>query len=279
MKRWLVMAMLVGLAGNTRAETPIESLVAAERAFAKTSVTTSMRGAFLAFLAPDGIVFRPGPVNGPEFYTARPENKVVLAWEPVVGEISAAGDMGFTTGPWSFRSAPDADPTAYGHYVSVWKKQKDGSWKVAIDVGVGHDKPVTTTKTDFRPARGKLEKGVVLIKARATLGSADKALATAVATSGVSGALTASAADDIRVYRMNDFPFAGKLAIPVDATRPVMVPLGMDVASSGDFGYTYGSVTAMGATEPASYYLRIWRAETGVWKVILDLDSPVPPKE
>ena len=60
-----------------------------------------------------------------------------LLWTPVSGSISASGDLGYTYGTFEFRSR-DKDgklASSYGKYATIWKKQKDGSWKVALDMG------------------------------------------------------------------------------------------------------------------------------------------------
>jgi ketosteroid isomerase-like protein len=58
-----------------------------------------------------------------------------LAWTPEGGRMSPSGDMGFTWGHYEGRSK-DRDGTPVvtsGRYMTVWKKQPDGTWKVALD--------------------------------------------------------------------------------------------------------------------------------------------------
>jgi len=66
-----------------------------------------------------------------------------LTWTPVGADISASGDLGYTYGTFEFHSNDkDGKPTAdYGNYTSIWKKQKDGSWKVVLDMGNASPKP------------------------------------------------------------------------------------------------------------------------------------------
>src|SRR3984893_5492333 len=55
-----------------------------------------------------------------------------LIWTPVGADISASGDLGYTYGNYEFHSK-DKDGkqiVEHGKYTSIWKKQKDGSWKV-----------------------------------------------------------------------------------------------------------------------------------------------------
>jgi ketosteroid isomerase-like protein len=128
-------------ANETTVPTSLDTLVAAERAFSATSVEQGMRTAFVQNLADDGIVFRPGPVNGRESWRTRPNPKGTLIWTPSFAEISGALDLGFSSGPWEYRS--EGDPTAYGHFVSVWRRELGGPWRVVLDHGVSYDQPET----------------------------------------------------------------------------------------------------------------------------------------
>jgi ketosteroid isomerase-like protein len=120
----------------------LDSLVASERAFSALSVAKGMKEAFLAWLADDGIVFRPAPVNGLRLWRERTSPSGTLIWEPDFAELSGAGDIGVTSGPWEYRAPPGRDaPTAHGHFVSVWSRARGGPWRVAADIGVDHEKP------------------------------------------------------------------------------------------------------------------------------------------
>jgi len=60
-----------------------------------------------------------------------------LTWSPVSAGISGSGDLGYTWGTYEFRSKlKDGNETVEnGKYMTLWKKQPDGSWKVAVDMG------------------------------------------------------------------------------------------------------------------------------------------------
>jgi ketosteroid isomerase-like protein len=60
-----------------------------------------------------------------------------LTWKPEGADISASGDLGYTYGTYEFAARDkDGKPTVdYGKYTSIWKMQKDGSWKVVLDMG------------------------------------------------------------------------------------------------------------------------------------------------
>uniref|UniRef100_A0A832I572 Nuclear transport factor 2 family protein n=1 Tax=Eiseniibacteriota bacterium TaxID=2212470 RepID=A0A832I572_UNCEI len=133
---------VAALATAAAAATPeADSLAAAERAFARAAVERGMRTAFLEYLAPDAILFRPGPVHGPAAWRGRPESPAVLDWRPAFVEVSGAGDAGFSTGPWTLRATRDAAPTAHGQFVSVWRRARGGPWRVVLDIGISHADP------------------------------------------------------------------------------------------------------------------------------------------
>ena len=66
-----------------------------------------------------------------------------LLWTPVGGDVSNSGDLGYTYGTFEFHSK-DKDGkqrVQYGKYTSIWKMQKDGSWKVVLDMGNASPEP------------------------------------------------------------------------------------------------------------------------------------------
>src|SRR5271169_4122259 len=66
-----------------------------------------------------------------------------LSWTPVGADISASGDLGYTYGNYEFHAKDkDGKPVVqYGKYTSIWKQQKDGSWKVVLDMGNASPEP------------------------------------------------------------------------------------------------------------------------------------------
>jgi len=66
-----------------------------------------------------------------------------LTWTPVGADISASGDLGYTYGNYEFHSKDkEGKPIAeHGKYTSIWKLQKDGNWKVVLDMGNATPEP------------------------------------------------------------------------------------------------------------------------------------------
>jgi ketosteroid isomerase-like protein len=86
---------------------------------------------------PNGEPFLKGKAAIAKTMTFLDDKNNHLAWSPEGADISASGDLGYTYGKYEF-STTDKDGKSvvqHGKYTSIWKKQKDGSWKVALDMG------------------------------------------------------------------------------------------------------------------------------------------------
>jgi ketosteroid isomerase-like protein len=59
-----------------------------------------------------------------------------LTWEGTKVDVAASGDLGYTAGAYTLtvNDAAGTPMTEKGKYVTVWKKQKDGQWKVQHDI-------------------------------------------------------------------------------------------------------------------------------------------------
>jgi ketosteroid isomerase-like protein len=60
-----------------------------------------------------------------------------LTWTPTDAMMSPDGDMGYTWGHFEGRSKDsNGNPVLTGgRYITVWRKQPDGTWKVVLDAG------------------------------------------------------------------------------------------------------------------------------------------------
>src|SRR5437764_10303029 len=117
----LIICVLAAVA--VRGLTPLQEMVQTEQAFSKMAAEKNIREAFMTFIADDGLLFRPGAVNGKKWMTDHPippsDKKPLLAWQPFFAGMSESGDLGFTTGPWEFKDdIKDPKPSGYGHFVT-----------------------------------------------------------------------------------------------------------------------------------------------------------------
>lgn len=290
----LTLLMLVSLGICQGKVSPaLLSLVEAERAFARTSVEKGIRASFIEFFADDGIGFGPHPMKMKEAYLRRPapatKPPVTLNWQPVYADVSQAGDLGYTTGPYVFSDqSPENKPPHYGFYFSIWKKQADGIWKVEVDCGI--DTPDHSKQTfEFKPAPQAQPKrahaNVDLVDERAALMGLDQQFMKAASSQGVLSAYVNLLAADARLHRNDMFPLIGKDAAGSLLSKVgqfTWEPISSDVSQSDDLGYTYGKydLKLTGSQEiERGYYVRVWKRDgKGKWKIVLDTLSPTPPE-
>ena len=62
---------------------------------------------------------------------------VSLRWVPRRADIAASGDLGWTTGDYVSESVGEDGVVVRGQgvYVSIWRRQADGAWRVVMDLG------------------------------------------------------------------------------------------------------------------------------------------------
>ena len=118
----------------------------AERAFAKTATVNGWRDAFLEFFADDAVALGREVTlakDGLRKQPSPPFSEFELVWEPRLGDVAASADLGWLTGPSTSINHTAKDPKpGHGCYLSVWRKQPNGTWRVFIDVGAGAPEPV-----------------------------------------------------------------------------------------------------------------------------------------
>jgi ketosteroid isomerase-like protein len=264
-------------------------VVEAEHAFAQYSIDHGMKDAFINFAAPDGVLFRRGPVNAIEVWKSRnPAPTGLLTWWPSYADVSLAGDMGWTTGPFEFREKPtDEKPAGTGHFFTVWRRQPDGNFKFVVDLGIEHPAPAAPETALQYPVwlkNGKASSSAPDVEAaRASLLEAERSLAADSASKGMTTALLSRADEALRLYCQNTFPVVGREAVRKtlkDMTELVTwETLKTDVASSGDLGYAYGTyaVAPKGSEKPSEQgnYTRVWRRQgKGPWRVVFNVATP-----
>lgn len=112
-----------------------------EAKFAKDVLTRGGEG-FASWFADDGVALGNGvaPVIGKvaiERSATWSPKDYQLTWTPTDGMMGPSSDMGYTWGHFEGHSKDaNGNPvTTTGRYMTIWRKQKDGSWKVVLDAG------------------------------------------------------------------------------------------------------------------------------------------------
>lgn len=112
-----------------------------EARFAK-DVLARGGAAFADWFADDGVALGNGqaPVVGKVAIakSAAWDPKVYqLTWTPTDATMGPSGDVGYTWGHFEGHSKDaNGNPvTTTGRYITIWRKQPDGNWKVVLDAG------------------------------------------------------------------------------------------------------------------------------------------------
>ncbi|HEV3410491.1 MAG TPA: nuclear transport factor 2 family protein [Chthoniobacterales bacterium] len=260
-----------------------------EQKFYQMGQDEGTRAAFLHYLGDDGLVFNPGPVSAKETWSKRPpDGGISLKWWPLFCGVARSADLAYTTGPSEWRrKKEDEKPFAYGQFLSIWKKQSDGAWKVALDVGIqvpGPPPKNEETQLQYElseappsPSGGQAAATKSLREAEASFATAAKADSTI--------ALAEASIPSVRVLREGVFPAVGKeaarLMLSVRRGQLTLERTGGGMSEAGDLGYSYGKYTlALPQNDERGHYLQIWRRQKdGEWKLALDYQKPLPNEQ
>lgn len=113
----------------------------AEDDFKNLSQTKGIAEAFHAFADENAVIKREndtlirGKENIKKYYGNPKFQKASVTWKPDFVDVSKDGEMAYTYGKfiWTFKDSLGNKKDFKGLFHTVWKKQKDGSWKYVWD--------------------------------------------------------------------------------------------------------------------------------------------------
>lgn len=131
------------LLAQTPEDDPTEALLEADRLFAEDTAELGVDGWLAWFEANGTMVQGTGEVRGHDAIRALMapffgDSTAQLVWDPIRAEISEDSALGYTIGSYRVIRAgvaKDEPPLSHGMYLTVWRRQADGAWKVAADIG------------------------------------------------------------------------------------------------------------------------------------------------
>lgn len=138
------------------AEETLAAVLKADADFSAAVGKDGPKAAFLAWFHPtDSQFVQPGVyLKGAEaiatpFEQSPPDFKI--GWIPDGGVASASGDFATTTG--RFTVSIGAQTVEQGRYMTSWRKEADGAWKVVMDATIADPAapPTTTPDPNGRP--------------------------------------------------------------------------------------------------------------------------------
>jgi|CXWL01.1.fsa_nt_gi ketosteroid isomerase-like protein len=266
----------------------LENMVNSEKSFAATAVKKGLRASFIKFFADDGIGFGPKPeIVKLELLKTPPESDpspTIFNWRPIIGDISFAGDMGYTTGPvLYYPRVAGSRPNRHSTYFSVWQKQADKTWKVAIDMGVGVPKAIAPIDAEFTQATNRA--GISKSKTKkldvGNFNTIDTEFSADIRKNNLLTAYNNWLSKEFRIHRNGRMPILNqeelKKYIESGFLTMSFQQLGGKVARSKDLAFSYGSFEATGVKDlkefaQIGYYLHVWRRDKiGKWKLTIDV--------
>ncbi len=265
------------------AESEPTSVIEAEYVFAQSAKPLGVRGAFLKWLAPDSMICSPAPVNGVVSTTADEPNNDTLEWYPAISQTAGSGDLGYTIGPWRYRSA-DGKGAAQGTFLSVWRKQPDDTWRVVLDCGVNHAKPANPPAALTSSPAGPTKATTVGGGWHQPIGSAEAQFA-AAATADSKSALRSFASADVRVMARGV-----PVAVGIDAGQALLDSQKLNgvwghafaaQSEDGTLGYAWGYVGDAQSEAPSAAYVNVWQRATpeAPWKIVAQSLQVIPPQK
>lgn len=284
-----VVAVLLACGAVLRAQSGAElphaltQMVESERAFAARALVVGWKNAFLEHFADDAIGFDAGQAGlAKDQIRTNPDPPAdhQLLWEPRYGDVAASGELGYLTGPSrSILPSRNNGRPRHGVYASVWKRQRDGSFKVVLDIGVDTPGPPSFAPGFTRAPSANRFTGDY-DEDTPPLSTADGVLNSALRT-GQTAAYRGRLSPGARFHRPNIMPVAGdRNALRWLATQPAYASADSryaEAARSGDLGYTWGTYSIGPRQKPAQqgFYVRVWvRERNGQWQVAMDVLQP-----
>jgi ketosteroid isomerase-like protein len=286
---WILTAtvLVMGLgAAQDAIHRDLNAMADTEREFAKTATVKGWRDAFLDFFADDAIAVGREVTKAKDGLRKQPPvpfSEFELVWEPRTGDVAASGDLGWLTGPSTSINHAQGTKPGYGCYLSIWRKQPDGRWRVFIDVGASAPAPVP-----FAPGFTQIAFGARYAgkdgkeTAGKSLAEADREFNGRIAAEGSARAFGGRVTASSRLHRPGFIPIVGTDSIAAwlaeNASRATATGGAAEAAAAGDVGYSYGTFETSAPNPQSGAYVRLWsRDAAGRWWLMVDVAQPFRP--
>ncbi len=139
--KYFVIVSLLFLSGCVIDSITDERVVmSTDQVFSDFSQYKGMNAAFLKYMDSSCVLLRPDhlPIVGhaaSAFINANNDSSFTLIWKPQSATVSKSKDIAFTYGTYQLTLHNKKDSIVEGTYVTIWKRQKDDSWKFILDTG------------------------------------------------------------------------------------------------------------------------------------------------
>jgi len=240
------------------APSPINAVVAAERAFAQRAQVEGQWKAFRLTAAADAIMFVPDAQPLAKALSGATEPSVPVMWWPGTIAASCDGTLALSTGPW-VRAAS----AGQGTFSTIWRRTASG-YRWVLDHGRPTPRlvPAGNSPSVIAPVcSGANAAGAAVREAEY-----DKLAASIAARAGLDGAaaFAANAAADVLVQNEAAMPARGPAALPRTTFGPAIAS-----GHADDWTLAWASRALIGG-QVGAHDLRVWQWRgTAGWKLVV----------
>lgn len=260
----------------------VASLLNTEKTAIHISGSESPHAALSYMIDKESSFYVPSLVNAQDYLKNRPNIPDVLTWKPTLALVAKSHNWGVTAGSMQFQRVGAIK--RYGNYLTVWRRDKKGRWKIHIraeveNYGKDEEKKLAYLEPDdswYLKHRSRVRLG----QREEVVMQSDELMSTVLKANNET-AFNEFLDDDIRYFypwteelhgKNNVLNFLKERRIEI-----VTSPSDVGRAYSGEFAYTAGTatVTSLVDKEPRATkfnYVRVWRLNDDYnWKVMIEL--------
>ncbi|PRD47272.1 DUF4440 domain-containing protein [Sphingobacterium haloxyli] len=264
--------------GQAQLPDKVGSLITADRTASSIAKRENPHKAFMSIVDKESTLYVPSPVNALNYLNNRPNIPDIMSWEPNFASVSKSLDWGITSGPMEFQKVGAIK--RYGQYLTVWRRDKRGNWKVHIraeveNFGKGPKSDLVYYEPDdswYLKHRSK-----VRLQQREEVVTQSDELFSTILKANNETAFNEFLADDVRYYypwtteiegKKNVLAFLKKKRIEITTD-----PSGVGRAYSGEYAYTSGTATVRSKEKVVKFnYIRVWQLKDDYqWRVIMEM--------
>jgi hypothetical protein len=256
----------------------VGGLITADRNTAIVSKAEGPHIAFSSIIDKESVFYVPSAVNAFNYLNNRPNIPDVMTWEPNFALVSKSLEFGVTSGNLEFQKVGAIK--RYGQYLTIWKRDKKGAWKVDMRAEVenyGKQKAKDLTYQEPDDSWYLKHRSQVRLKQREDIVLSTDQLFSTISKSNTEAAYKEFMADEVRFYypwqneiegKTNVVNFIKKQRIDI-----VTEPLKVGRAYSGEYAYSQGTATIHSKDKAVKFnYIRVWQLKDDFqWRVILEM--------
>lgn len=220
----------------------------------------------------------PSLVNAYNYLNNRPNIPDKLSWQPNLALVARSRDWGVTVGNMAFQKMGAIK--RHGNYLTVWKKDRKGRWKVHIRAEVENYGKDNNTSLEYLEPDDEWylkHRSQVRLGQREEVVMQSDQLFSTVLKANNQAAYDEFLEDDVHFFYPWKKEIRGKNNV-IDFLKKEKIeittePLSVGRAYSGEYAYTSGTATVMGLNDQLTKfnYIRVWKVQEDYqWKVLIE---------